>query len=101
MELTTTCRTCGEDRLAGMTARDFAILDLLHHSYHPPALSHPDHDRQWHLWQGRYRARLAAAQCLLNAVATLEAGTENGVSGPVQQRQRRSGPHSANTGISA
>lgn len=56
-----------------MTARDLAILDLLHHGYHVPAESHPDHDQLLAEWVQRYRARLAAAARLLDAVATLEA----------------------------
>lgn len=56
-----------------MTARDLAILDLLHHDYHPPPVSHPDHDPQLAEWVQRYRVRLAAARRLLDAVAALDA----------------------------
>jgi hypothetical protein len=55
-----------------MNARDLAILDLLHHGYHPPAPNHPDHERLMHLWKARYLARRDAAQRLIAAVAAAE-----------------------------
>lgn len=56
-----------------MTARDIAILDLLHHGYRPRAPDHPDHERLMIEWATRYRVRLASAERMLAAGATIEA----------------------------
>lgn len=53
--------------------RTIAILDLLHHGYHPPRADHPDHAVLMALWTDRYRARLACAARMLEAIATIEA----------------------------
>jgi hypothetical protein len=66
-----------------ITAADLAILDLLHLGYHPPAPSHPRHDHLMKEWTQRYRARLVAAECLLAAVAALEAYTGEAVYGAI------------------
>ena len=54
------------------TARDITILDLLHHGYHPPSPAHPDHERLMAEWTARYRARVACAEAMLEAVAQVE-----------------------------
>ncbi len=53
-------------------APTIAILDLLHHGYHPPAPHHPDRDRYMVEWAERYRRRLESAQSMLAAVAPIE-----------------------------
>ncbi len=51
------------------TARDITILDLLHHGCHPLPPAHPDHERLIAEWTARYRARVACAEAMLEAVA--------------------------------
>lgn len=51
-----------------MAARDFAILDRLHHGYHPPQPAHLGHARQLQLWTARFLARVDAADRMLAAI---------------------------------
>lgn len=55
-----------------MTARDIAILDLLHHGYHPPAPNCPEYERLIQLWTARYRVRLACAARMFAAVDAIQ-----------------------------
>ncbi len=55
-----------------MTARDIAILDMLHRGYRPPGPDYPDHDRLMAEWMQRYRVRLTCAERVLEAVALTE-----------------------------
>jgi hypothetical protein len=82
-----------------MTAQAIAILDLLHHGYHPPAPGHPDHDRHMAEWVRRYHRRRAAADRMLGAIAAVEAVADDDLSAsiadpPTPQRAlpRQSGP---------
>ena len=68
-----------------MNSRDLAILDLLHHGYHPPAPAHPDHARLMAEWEHRYRTRLDAAERLLAAVIAVDAGPGDDVRTPSER----------------
>ncbi len=53
-------------------ARSFALLDLPSRGCLVPARDDPPYERLMGEWATRYRVRLAAAQRLIDAVATIE-----------------------------